>query len=114
MVMSRGLVGASHRIVIRYPIRRRVCTARPHRDRRMPHGGGAQLGGARASLEHALDAPHGTRARRHQSSHGSDALRTALSTETGDASRDDAAFVSGSLSFFVAMNSPASRHVRVP
>ena len=28
MVMCRGLVGASHRIVIRYPIRRRVCTAR--------------------------------------------------------------------------------------
>jgi len=47
LVMCRGLVGASHRIVIRYPIRRRVCTAQRTATRRMPHGGGAQLGATR-------------------------------------------------------------------
>lgn len=45
MVMCRGLVGASHRIVIRYPIRRRVCTARRTATGacRMAAPGGAQL-----------------------------------------------------------------------
>ena len=96
MVMSRGLVGASHRIVIRYPIsgggyapHGRTATGACRMAAARSSGGPARL----SSMLSTLRTARGPDARRHQSSHGSDALRTALSTETGDASRlfnDDA------------------------